>query len=136
MIDRRQLLSAVTAGGAILATRTLSAQISSIPVDSDTQRYEDLTASELVGMVIGIPLFLEGELHRGRRIIELSLDLEHLIATQPQAPQKPRPEALKEINELRTELLQLSGENVFLHILANTPVATTMTPHRTRTKGS
>lgn len=136
MIDRRELLAAAAAGAALFSTKRLAAQVTTVAVDSDTQRYEDLTASELVGMVIGLPLFLSGELHRGRRIIELSLDLEHLIATQPQAPQPARPEALAEIIQLQRELFQLTGENVFLHIIRGTPVGNQKTAYRSRTKGS
>lgn len=136
MLDRRELLAAIAAGGALFAAKSAAAQVVTVPVDSDTQRYEDLTASELVGMVIGIPTFLSGELHRGRRIIELSLDLEHLIATQPQAPTPPRAEALDEIKSLQRELFQLTGENVFLHIIRGTPVSASKTAYRSRTKGS
>lgn len=136
MLDRRELLAAIAAGGALFAAKSAAAQVVTVPVDSDTQRYEDLTASELVGMVIGIPTFLSGELHRGRRIIELSLDMEHLIATQPQAPTPARPEALEEIRQFQRELFQLTGENVFLHILRGTPVAKEKTAYRSRVKGS
>lgn len=136
MIDRRSLLTAAAGSAALLAVGRAAAQVVTVPVDSDTQRYEDLTASELVGMVIGMPTFLAGELHRGRRIIELSLDLEHLIATQPQAPTPPRAEALAEIISLQRELFNLTGENVFLHIIRGTPVATSKTAYRSRTRGS
>lgn len=136
MMDRRQLLATFSAGAALMAARGSSGQTNLFPVDADTQRYEDLTASELVGMVIGMPLFLKGELHRGRRIIELSLDLEHLISTQPLAPAAAEPDALKEIEAFQRELFQLTGENVFLHILRGTPVAQNHTKSRTRQQGS
>ena len=123
-ITRRQAVQAVAAYGAttLVPVKVKATEDRRIPVDASTQRYEDLTASELVGMVIGIPLFMRGEPHRGRRIIELSLDLEHLISTQPLAPDPPGAEELAEIKELQRELFQLTGENVFLHILARTPL--------------
>lgn len=80
-----------------------------------TQRYEDLTAAEMVSMTVGIPLQLR-EPHQASRIMQLSLDLEHFIAVVPLDPKLVDADSREEIRKLRDQLTVLSGIKVLLHL--------------------
>lgn len=84
-------------------------------VDIKTLRYEDLTAAELVSMVVGQPL-LATEPDQAERVMQLSLDLEHFIAVIPLDPDEVDPEDRREIRKLRDQLTALTGRKVLLHL--------------------
>ncbi len=120
-LSRRHLLAFPVAGvcAAILVDGTVQGQGASTPnVDQDTQRYEDLTASEMVSMTVGIPR-QQTNPHQGQRIMQLSLDLEHLIAVQPLDPAQASANNIRRIRQFRDELQAISGIRVLLHILGD-----------------
>lgn len=84
-------------------------------VDIKTQRYEDLTAAEMVSMTVGIPLQPK-EPNQATRIMQLSLDLEHFISVIPIDPKQVEQEDKDEIRKLRDQLTALSGIKVLLHL--------------------
>lgn len=86
-------------------------------IDLQRQRYEDLTAAELVGMVEGIRLTGNGQLHEALHIMTASLDLEHFISVIPLDPSQMTSEEVSEILELRDRLFKLSGTFVRLNVL-------------------
>lgn len=87
-------------------------------IDLQRQRYEDLTAAELVGMVEGIRLTGNGQLHEALQVMMSSLDLEHFISVVDLDPDKLTDEEEAELRELRERLLKLSGTFVRLNLLA------------------
>lgn len=80
-------------------------------------RYEDLTAAEMVSMEIGPALKAKGDGHEAHRVIQLSLDLEHLISVLDLDPAKCSKEELGDVRELRDSLTELTGLKVSLHVL-------------------
>ena len=118
-LSRRHLLTAAIPGvcwGVLASGETEAAPVDR--VDLDTQRYEDLTAAEMVSMTVGIRL-QEDNPHQAQRIMSLSLDLEHLIAVVNIDPAKIPQEQLDRITLFRTQLEALSGVRVLLHILGD-----------------
>jgi hypothetical protein len=84
--------------------------------DLETQRYEDLTAAETPSMFDGILQLLNGDEDRARRVINLSLDLEHLISVLPLDPKQARQELLDEVRTFRDQLVALTGKSIPLHL--------------------
>jgi hypothetical protein len=81
-----------------------------------TQRYEDLTAAETVSMTEGHRLIIAGDADKAERVIQLSLDLEHLISVIPLDFTKADPADLADLKELRDNLEAIAGIHVRLHV--------------------
>lgn len=90
-----------------------------IPNDADlkVQRYEDLTATEMVGNIAWLRLSNAGQLHEAFRALQVALDLEHFIAVVPLDPKNFTPEDVAEIKELREQTEAITGQFVRLNCL-------------------
>lgn len=80
-------------------------------------RYQDLTASELIGIEAFHRLSLAREFHEASRALQVSLDLEHFIATMPLDPAQFTPEMLAEVRELREQTEKITGQFCRLNCL-------------------
>jgi len=80
-------------------------------------RYEDLTAAELISMEEGPLLAAKGDHHEAHRVMQLSLDLEHLISVVDLDPSKISDEEKEDIQELRDQITSITGIKVLLHVL-------------------
>ena len=86
-------------------------------VDAQTARYEDLTAAETPSMIDGITLLIvSGDEDRARRVINLSLDLEHLISVLPLEPIQQTGGKADEVRKFRDELVAITGKDIPLHL--------------------
>jgi hypothetical protein len=72
-------------------------------------------------MVEGAGFISESEVDRGMRVINLSLDLEHLISTLPLDPNTARPELIDEVRNFRDSLVQMIGHTIPLNLLGERP---------------
>jgi len=85
--------------------------------DRRTARYEDLIAAETPSMIDGIMLLIVSQDEdRARRIINLSLDLEHLISVLDLDPAKIAQGKLDEVRKFRDDLVALTGKSIPLHL--------------------
>jgi hypothetical protein len=84
-----------------------------------TNRYEDLTAAELVSMLEGATrLRVNGDEDRAERIMRASLDLEHFISVIPLDPAQVPASTLDEIRQQRDALVALIGRGIPLHLFS------------------
>lgn len=84
------------------------------------QRYEDLTATEMVGIIAFHRLANAGQNHEASRALQVSLDLEHFIAVAPLNPADFNQEIVDEITELRQQTQAITGQFVRLNCLHET----------------
>jgi hypothetical protein len=80
-------------------------------------RYQDLTSTEMIGIEAFHRLSLAKEFHEASRSLEVSLDLEHFIATMPLDPAQFTPEMLDEVRELRSQTEKITGQFCRLNCL-------------------
>lgn len=80
-------------------------------------RYQDLTSTEMIGIEAFHRLSLAKEFHEASRSLEVSLDLEHFIATMPLDPAQFTPEMLNEVRELREQTEKITGQFCRLNCL-------------------
>ena len=83
-------------------------------------RYEDLTATEIVGNVTWFRLSSSRQFNEAFRALEVALDIEHIIATLPLDTTLMTPAMVKEVTELRDQLTAITGQFVRLNCLNET----------------
>ena len=81
-----------------------------------TDRYEDLTASELAGLEAADARRAFGGRNQARRILELALDFEHHISTLPLDPEEIDSQMTEQVRRFRDEFKALTGVNVLLNL--------------------
>lgn len=94
------------------------------------QRYEDLTATEIVGNVQWFRLSSAGQLNEAFRVLQVALDCEHFIAVLPLDPKEATPGMVDELKDLRDQLTAISGQYVRLNFLSETTGETSRTRSR------